>query len=75
MDICKHTRVDRILATATSAILDAAIDPAFKKQIEKDLGVSIHVLDGKEDAYYDALGAFNNKINLDSFSPPISPPN
>jgi exopolyphosphatase/guanosine-5'-triphosphate,3'-diphosphate pyrophosphatase len=59
MDFCKQTRVDQILATATSAVRDAANGPAFLKKIKGELGLSIQVLDGKKEAYYDTLGALN----------------
>jgi len=59
MDFCKQTRVDRILATATSAVRDSANGAAYLKQIKKELGLSIQLLDGEKEAYYDTLGALN----------------
>lgn len=59
IDFCKQTKVDQVLATATSAVRDAANGPAFLKKIKKELGLSIQLLDSDKEAYYDTLGALN----------------
>ncbi len=58
-DFCQQTNVNQILATATSAVREAANGPAFLKQVKDELGISIQLLDGDKEAYYDALGALN----------------
>ncbi len=58
-DFCQQTNVNQILATATSAVREAANGPAFLKQVEDELGITIQLLDGDKEAYYDTLGALN----------------
>ncbi len=58
-DFCQQTNVSQILATATSAVREAANGLAFLQQAEDELGISIQLLDGKKEAYYDTLGALN----------------
>ena len=58
-DFCQQTNVSQILATATSAVREAANGRAFLQQAEDELGISIQLLDGKKEAYYDTLGALN----------------
>jgi exopolyphosphatase/guanosine-5'-triphosphate,3'-diphosphate pyrophosphatase len=58
-DFCEQTRVNQILATATSAVREAANGKAFLEKIKNDLGLSIQLLDGEKEAYYDTLGALN----------------
>ena len=58
-DFCQQTNVSQILATATSAVREAANGRAFLQQAEDELGISIQLLDGDQEAYYDTLGALN----------------
>jgi len=58
-DFCQQTNVNQILATATSAVREAANGPAFLEQVEDELGITIQLLDGDKEAYYDTLGALN----------------
>ena len=58
-DFCQQTNVNQILATATSAVREASNGPAFLEQVEDELGITIQLLDGEKEAYYDTLGALN----------------
>jgi exopolyphosphatase/guanosine-5'-triphosphate,3'-diphosphate pyrophosphatase len=57
---CDSTRVDTILAVATSAVREAANGPAFVEWVEREIGISLQVLDGEREAYYDTIGALND---------------
>ncbi|NQS92086.1 MAG: Ppx/GppA family phosphatase [Chloroflexi bacterium] len=59
LDFCQQTKVDQILATATSAVREAKNGSAFLKRAEEEIGISIQLLDGEKEAYYDTLGALN----------------
>jgi exopolyphosphatase/guanosine-5'-triphosphate,3'-diphosphate pyrophosphatase len=59
MNFCIQTNVDQILATATSAVRDAANGQDFLKRVKRELGLSVQLLDGEKEAYYDTLGALN----------------
>ena len=56
---CDSTRVDLIIATATSAVRDARNGAEFVRQVESDLGLPLRILDGEKEAYYGVLGALN----------------
>ena len=56
---CDSTRVDLIIATATSAVREARNGAEFVRQVETDLGLPLRVLDGEKEAYYGVLGALN----------------
>ncbi len=58
-DFCMQTHVSQILATATSAVREAVNGPAFLKRVQDELGITIQLLDGEKEAYYDSLGALN----------------
>ncbi len=58
-DFCEQTNVRQILAVATSAVREAANGPAFPDRIRDEIGISIQLLDGEKEAYYDTLGALN----------------
>jgi exopolyphosphatase/guanosine-5'-triphosphate,3'-diphosphate pyrophosphatase len=49
--------VRRIFAAGTSALRDAANGPAFIRRVRRELGLSIRVLSGVEEARYGFLGA------------------
>jgi exopolyphosphatase/guanosine-5'-triphosphate,3'-diphosphate pyrophosphatase len=57
---CQALGVDVLIATATSAVRDAANGPAFLAQIERALGMRLQILDGEREAYYGAIGALND---------------
>lgn len=56
---CDSTGADVILATATSAVRDAANGPAFVERVRTELGLELRVLDGEREAWYGAVGALN----------------
>ncbi len=56
---CDSTGVDTILAIATSAVREAANGAQFVDQVARQIGLSLQVLDGEREAYYDTLGALN----------------
>jgi len=58
-DFCEQTRVSQILAVATSAVREAANGPAFLDRIRDEVGITIQLLTGEKEAYYDTLGALN----------------
>jgi exopolyphosphatase/guanosine-5'-triphosphate,3'-diphosphate pyrophosphatase len=49
----------RVLAVATAAVRDAADGPALLQQVRRELGFSLRVLDGAEEARYGFLGALH----------------
>lgn len=61
---CKSTAIDTIIATATSAVREAANGPAFIERVESELGLTLRILAGEEEAYYGVIGALN-EIPLD----------
>ncbi len=56
---CDSTRVDHIIATATSAVREAHNGAEFVRQVETDLGLPLRILDGEKEAYYAVLGVLN----------------
>ena len=56
---CDSVGVDRIIATATSAVREAANGPRFLERVARDVGLSVRVLDGTQEAFYGVLGALN----------------
>ena len=54
---CDSLKVDHIIATATSAVREAANGAQFLERVEAEVGLSLRVLDGDEEAYYGVLGA------------------
>ncbi|MBT4100796.1 MAG: Ppx/GppA family phosphatase [Gemmatimonadetes bacterium] len=61
---CTSTRTDVILATATSAVRDAANGRAFIDKVQQDLDLTLRILDGEEEAFYGVIGALN-EVPLD----------
>lgn len=57
---CDSTHVDEIIATATSAVRDAANGHAFVDSVKQELGLTLRILDGEREAYYGAIGALND---------------
>jgi len=47
----------RILAVATSAVRDADNGPAFIQRVRRELGISMQILSGPEEAHFGCLGA------------------
>ena len=56
---CDGAGVDKIFATATSAVREARNGYLFVEQVERDIGLSLQVLDGEKEAYYGTLGVLN----------------
>ena len=56
---CDSTGVDTILATATSAVREAANGAEFIERVRREIGLSLRILDGEREAYYGVLGSLN----------------
>ncbi len=56
---CDSARVDKIFATATSAVREAKNGRQFVERVERDIGLSLQILDGEKEAYYGTLGVLN----------------
>ena len=56
----ESTGADLILATATSAVRDAANGVAFVDRVRDEIGLELRILDGEREAYYGAIGALND---------------
>lgn len=56
---CDGFGVETIVATATSAVREGANGAAFVERVEREIGLSLRVLDGEQEAYYGTLGALN----------------
>ena len=54
---CDSLKVDSIIATATSAVREAANGAAFLERVERETGLLLRILEGDEEAYYGVLGA------------------
>ena len=54
---CDSLKVDHIVATATSAVREAQNGAQFLATVEREIGLSLRILDGDEEAYYGVLGA------------------
>jgi len=57
---CDSTETDVVLATATSAVRDAANGPDFVRRVRSEVGLELRVLDGEREAYFGAIGALND---------------
>ena len=55
--IARGSGVRRIVAAGTSALRDAANGPAFIRRVRRELGFTIRILSGVEEARYGFLGA------------------
>lgn len=58
-NFCDSVKVDTVIATATSAIRDAANGRVFLEKVREEIGLELRVLSGEREAYYDTLGALN----------------
>lgn len=61
------TGVATILATATSAVREAANGPQFVQRVKNEIGISLEVLSGEREAYYAAIGALNEVPTDDGY--------
>lgn len=57
---CDSTETDVVLATATSAVRDAANGAEFVERVRAEAGLELRVLDGEREAYYGVIGALND---------------
>ncbi len=62
---CDSLKVDHIIATATSAVREAANGAQFLEQVEHETGLQLRILDGDEEARYGVLGALG-AVNLEN---------
>ena len=58
--ICDAFAVDKIIAVATEAVRRSANQKQFLDMVLKSSGIKISVLSGKQEAYYDYIGAINS---------------
>jgi len=56
---CDGSGVDKIIASATSAVREAPNGADFVEEVERSIGLSLKILDGEQEAYYGTLGALN----------------
>ncbi len=63
MDLSKALSVDKIICVATEAVRRAPNRSVLLDKAKSELGLEIRVLTGKEEAYYDYVGAVNT-LNL-----------
>ncbi len=58
-DLCQAVEVDELICTATEAVRRAPNQAEFLELAQKRLGLTILVLSGYEEAYYDYFGVVN----------------
>ena len=58
-DTIEKYKANKTICVATSAIRDAPNGKSFIEWIQKELKISIKVIDGKKEAYYGAISALN----------------
>jgi exopolyphosphatase/guanosine-5'-triphosphate,3'-diphosphate pyrophosphatase len=56
---CQSLNVDQIIATATSAVREAANGHLFMQRVQREVGIDLRILSGEEEAFYGVLGALN----------------
>lgn len=56
---CDSSQVETVIASATSAVRDAPNGSLFVEQVQREIGLTLRILDGEQEAYYDTLGALN----------------
>lgn len=57
--LCRSNQIETVIATATSAVRDAANGAEFIERVLRDTGLALRILSGQEEAYYGYLGAIN----------------
>ena len=65
---CKSLQVDAILATATAAVREAANGRIFIERVRREVGLSLRILDGDQEAYYGTIGALNEVPLVQGFT-------
>lgn len=64
---CDSSHVDLIIPTATSAVREGVNGPLFVQRVREEIGLSLRVLSGEEEAYYGTLGVLNEVPLADGF--------
>jgi exopolyphosphatase / guanosine-5'-triphosphate,3'-diphosphate pyrophosphatase len=64
---CDSAGIRPIIATATSAVREAANGPQFIDKVEQALGLTLQILDGEREAYYGTLGVLNETPLTDGY--------
>lgn len=58
--LCEANAIERVIATATSAVRDAVNREEFLERVEREAGLQLCVLSEREEAYYAYLGVVNS---------------
>ena len=53
------------MATATSAVRDAANGRQFVERVQREVDLELRILDGEREAYYGVIGALNDAALVD----------
>ncbi|MEZ4518093.1 MAG: Ppx/GppA phosphatase family protein [Chloroflexota bacterium] len=64
---CDSSHVDLIIPTATSAVREGVNGALFVQRIHQEIGLSLRVLSGDEEAYYGVLGVLNEVPMTDGY--------
>mgnify|MGYP000043385889 CR=1 FL=1 len=59
-DYCRAAGIDRVIASATSAVRDAVNGPAFVGRVALETGIELTTLSGEEEAAYGVLAVANS---------------
>lgn len=60
MRFCESAGIHHVVAAATSAVREAANGPAFVERVRQEIGLTLRLLSGPEEAAYGILGALND---------------
>jgi exopolyphosphatase/guanosine-5'-triphosphate,3'-diphosphate pyrophosphatase len=64
---CDSSHVDLIIPTATSAVREGSNGVLFVERVRQEIGLSLRVLSGEEEAYYGTLGVLNEVPLTDAY--------
>ncbi|MCB0197165.1 MAG: Ppx/GppA family phosphatase, partial [Anaerolineae bacterium] len=64
---CDSRNVDMIIPTATAAVRQAANGPSFLRRVRREIGLTLKILDGDQEAYYGVIGALNEVPMVDGY--------
>ncbi len=64
---CDSSHVDLIIPTATSAVREGVNGALFVQRVQLEIGLTLRVLSGEEEAYYGTLGVLNEVPLTDSY--------
>lgn len=59
LSIARSYKASKVLCVATSAVRDAPNSAEFVKRVQRELSLSVRVIDGKKEAYFGALATRN----------------